>query len=860
MTTPIRRQYLRIKKRYPDAMVLFRLGDFYETFDEDAEVASRELEIVLTSRSMGKSLRVPMAGVPAHALESYLSRLILKGHKVAICEQVSDPAQSKGLVERDVVRVVTPGTVIEPSLLDQKVNNYLVALVVEGDSAGLAYVDITTGEFATTQLPLSRLALDLERLRPAELLLPDEASAPGGWSGAPVTVRENYSFDLDAARERLLSHFDVLTLEPFGCHRLPLAIRASGALLEYLDETQKASLPRLTSLSTYSTESYMVLDPQTVRNLELFRGSMLRDTAPSLLSVLDLSRTPMGARLLRRWIGQPLLELESLLRRQEAVSYFHRSGLRRRKVLDALSGISDMERLLNRIGLGTAPSRDVLGLRHSLEAVPGLLELLGDEKNGISWLGMGLDTCQDLVELVKRAVTAEPSGDVGQGGVVAEGFSAELDEARMASRNAREIIAAMERTERERTGIRSLKVGYNKVFGYYIEVSKTNLKQVPSHYIRRQTLVNGERFITPELKEHESLILNARERIEELERSIYRQVCRQIADRGEAVARLADAVAHVDVFVALAEAASRYGYVRPQLTMDGAIEIKDGRHPVVESVLPPGTFVPNDTQLHIADEQLVVLTGPNMSGKSTYIRQTALLVLMAQIGSFVPAAEATIGLVDRIFTRVGHQDDLSTGQSTFMVEMVETASILNQATKRSLVILDEIGRGTSTYDGLAIAQAVLEYLHNHPRLGCKVLFATHYHELTEMEKVLPRVRNYSVAVTEKEGKVVFLHRIVPGGADRSYGVHVAHLAGLPTSVTNRAWRVLEDLENGRDGTADGRGVMQRREQQASQMPLFAVPPPLMEELAKLDVSNMTPLEAINELYELQDKANKPQTG
>jgi len=859
LSTPIRQQYLRIKKRYPDAIVLFRLGDFYETFDEDARIASRELEITLTSRSMGKKLRVPMAGVPAHALGNYLARLIRKGHKVAICEQVSDPATSRGLVDRDVVRVVTPGTVIEPSLLEQKANNYLAAAVVEDDSAGVAHVDITTGEFAATQLPADRLALELNRLQPAELLVPEETTPPQGWNEVTITARSADSFDPEATRERLLRHFGTVTLEPFGCEGLPLTVRAAGALLEYLEETQRRALPQLTTLSTYSPESYMTLDPQTVRNLELFQGSQWRSPSLSLLAVLDVTRTAMGGRLLRRWIGQPLMDLEELLHRQEAVSFFHGSGLRRRKAISSLSNVADLERLVNRVRLGTAVPRDLLALKRSLDAVPVLLELLVDSQEGLGWLAGGLDPCRDLVALVERAIEPEPQGDVGQGGVVKDGFSPELDEVRRASRDAREFIAGLERTERGRTGIRSLKVGYNKVFGYYLEVSKANLKQVPSHYIRRQTLVGGERFITPELKEYESLILNASEHIEELERSIYRQVCQQVADRGEPVARLADTVAHIDVFVALAEVASRHGYVRPRLTMDGTIEIKGARHPVVERALPPGTFVPNDTRLNIGEEQLIVLTGPNMSGKSTYIRQVALIVLMAQIGSFVPADDATIGLVDRIFTRVGLQDDLATGQSSFMVEMVETATILHQATKRSLVILDEIGRGTSTYDGLAIAQAVVEYLHNHPRLGCKVLFATHYHELTELARVLPRVRNYSIAVAEKEGQVVFLHRIVPGGADRSYGVHVAQLAGLPRAVTSRAWQALRALEEDSRGLPSRREKRRRRPETAPQLPLLTTaPPPVVEELAELDVSNMTPLEAISKLYELQRKAKESQ--
>jgi DNA mismatch repair protein MutS len=572
-----------------------------------------------------------------------------------------------------------------------------------------------------------------------------------------------------------------------------------------------------------------------------------------------MTQTPMGARLLRRWLGRPLLDLEGLLRRQEAIAYFHKSGLRRKRAFEALSRISDVERLLNRIRLGSVLPRELLGLKQSLESVPVLLELLGEGGNGIPWLRAGLDACQDIVGLIALAIRPDPSGEVGEGGIVAEGFMSELDDARKASRSARDVIAAMERLERERTGIRSLKIGYNKVFGYYIEVSNPNLGQVPQHFVRRQTLANGERFITPDLKEQESLIFNARERIEEIEKSLYRQVCQQVAARGEAIVRLGDGVAHIDVFVALAETASRHNYTRPKLTMDGTLDIREGRHPVVERVLPPGTFVPNDARLQIGGEQLLILTGPNMAGKSTYIRQVALIVLMAQIGSFVPASEATIGLVDRIFTRVGLQDDLATGQSTFMVEMVETASILNQATKRSLVILDEVGRGTSTYDGMAIAQAVVEYLHNHPRLGCKVLFATHYHELTEMQKLLPNVRNYSVAVAEKDGKVVFLHKIVSGAIDRSYGIHVAHLAGLPSSVTSRARQVLKELESTDNASPRRRRGERERPSPPEQIPMFSSPHPVVEELTKLDVANMTPIEAMSRLYELQEKAKRHKT-
>ena len=852
--TPIRRQYLRIKHSYPDAIVFFRLGDFYETFDEDARVASRELDIVLTSRSMGKNQKVPLAGVPAHSLESYLARLIKKGHKVAICEQLSDPAASKGLVERDVVRVVTPGTVLEPALLDQKANNYLAAVAIDGDEAGLSYVDITTGEFSTTQLPFDELALELVRLSPAELLVPQGQQTLDGIGEYTVTPFSPSAFEHENARQAILDHFGVITLEPFGCDKLPLAVRAAGAAVEYLIQTQRSSLSELGTLGTYSTNAFMTLDRQTRRNLELFQGGRWDSAGPSLCSTLDLTRTSMGGRLLRQWLGQPLLDIEELNRRQDAVAFCHDNPLRRENTRSLLSRITDLERVLNRIRLGIAAPRELLNLKVSLEAASKLTAVFQKEDaEALSWLHGKMQPCDDVADFIEAFLAPDPTGEPGDGNVIKEGFSPELDELRLASRNAREYIAGLERKAREQTGIKSLKVGYNKVFGYYIEVSNTNLSQVPADYLRRQTLVGGERYITPELKEYESLILNARERIEELERAIYRRACSQIGDRAQAISSLAVGVAHIDVFAALAEAASSYGYVRPRLTDEEDIEIKGGRHPVVERVMPPGNFVPNDTRLSTGDGQLIILTGPNMAGKSTYIRQVALIVLMAQIGSFVPAESVTMGVVDRIFTRVGLQDDLITGQSTFMVEMVETASILNQASPRSLIILDEIGRGTSTYDGLSIAQSAAEYIHNDPRLGCKTLFATHYHELTHLATTLPRVRNYTVAVSEEAGEVVFLHRIVPGRADKSYGIHVAQLAGLPKSVINRAWEVLRDLET--DTRQESTPKRARtRNQGALQMPLFGESSPLLEELARMDVSNMTPLEAINKLYELQQNA------
>lgn len=864
--TPVRRQYLKIKHSYPDAIVLFRLGDFYEAFDEDAHMAARELEITLTSRSMGKNQKVPMAGVPVHALESYLARLIKKGYKVAICEQLSDPAASKGLVERDVVRVVTPGTILESALLEQSVNNYLVSVVEEESMAGLAYVDITTGEFAATQLGPGQLLLELERISPAEVLTPRSQEAPlwasrektqDGSGGYHVTSLDDAAFDLELARDALLENYGILSLESFGCADLPLAVRAAGAIVDYLARTYKDRKLQLAPLNTYSTAAYMTLDAQTRRNLELFQAGRGESKQLSLLATLDLTRTPMGGRLLRRWLGQPLLSLAELERRLDAVESFYQDAFRRASTISALSRIADLERILSRVQAGTVGPREVVSLKDSIKAAGSLAGQLEDGSgNSLGWLLQQLDPIPQVVDLIEQAIAPEPAGNVGEGNIIREGFSPELDELKAASRDARRFIAGLENQERERTGIRSLRVGYNQVFGYYIEVSKANLSQVPRDYVRRQTLTNGERFIVPQLKEYESLVLSARERIEEMERGLYRRVCSQVGESAEAISNLAAAVAQADVFSTLAEVAVRNGYVRPQLDQGNIIYIKDGRHPVVERVLPPGSYVPNDIYLSNDDARIIVLTGPNMAGKSTFIRQAAIITLMAQIGSFVPASEATVGLVDRIFTRVGLQDDLTTGHSTFMVEMVETAAILNQANPRSLVVLDEIGRGTSTYDGLAIARAVIEHLHNDSRLGCKTLFATHYHELTELANTLPGVRNFNVAVAEEGGEVVFLHRIIPGGADRSYGVHVAQLAGLPRAVINRAWEVLGELEKPEESRKPPGKRGSRAAPPAMQMPLFSQVQPIVDEVAALDVPNLTPLEAINKLYELQEKARK----
>ena len=859
MTTPMRKQYLEIKKRYPDAIVLFRLGDFYETFDEDAKVVSQVCDIVLTSRPVTKGQRVPMAGVPHHAVDGYIAKLINAGHKVAIADQVgAEPV--KGLMAREVTRVITPGTVVEPELLEEKRNNYLASLVIEGDRAGLAYVDITTGEFATTQLDdgdvLYLARQELARLQAAECLMPENTLGIPGFDRESVThftPYDEWRFELGNARRALLDHFGVATLDGYGCKGVPLAVCAAGAIVQYLSETQKAALEQLDSLATYSTKGFMVLDPATRRNLELTQTIRGRRTEGSLLGVLDATVTAMGARLLHRWLNQPLLDVEALNQRLDAVEALHQDGPLRLQLTSLLKGLRDLERLSNRVVQGVVGPRELLALQESLGVVPRTREFLegaAEDEPALAELAAQLDPCEEVAELIGQAIADDAPATLGSGDVIASGFSAELDSFTTSAREAKEWVAGLERRERERAGIKSLKVGYNKVFGYYLEVTKPHLARVPEEYIRKQTLVNSERFITPELKEYEALILSAQERSTELEATIFRQVCQQVAEASPRILATARALAHLDVYSALAEVAARNNYVRPVLSEGDDTEITAGRHPVVELTQREEPFVPNDLYLVPGEGQIIVLTGPNMSGKSTYLRQVALIVLMAQLGSFVPADEARIAVVDRIFTRIGAQDEISAGQSTFMVEMVETARILHHASDKSLLILDEIGRGTSTYDGISIAWAVVEYIHNHPRLRAKTLFATHYHELTELAGVLPRVRNYSVAVAEEGDKVVFLRRIVRGGADRSYGIHVAQLAGLPRVVIQRAEEILEDLEKG--ASRSPRAVPS--EGATEQLPLFSMRPhPLLERVKKLDLSTMTPLEALNKLYEWQQE-------
>lgn len=846
--TPIRKQYLEIKSQYRDAILFFRLGDFYETFDADAELVSKELDIVLTSRNVAKGTRIPMAGIPHHAAENYLSRLIEKGYHVAICEQVGEQP-TRGLFPRKVVRVVTPGTIVEPGLLPGDANNYLASLVLQDDRAGIAYVDITTGEFAATEMSdhdiLAASRAELTRLRAVETVYPEALQLGNGLPGH-LTPWEMWRFEPGRCRQTLLDHFNVAALDGFGLRGMPLAERAAGSILQYLKETQPAALDLLVSLNTYSVDEFMNLDAATRRNLELTE-TLRGELRGSLLGVLDRAVSPMGKRLLRQWVSKPLLDLSEIERRQAGVAYFYDHGLVRAEARAALKPLGDLERLTNRILGGSAQPRDLAALRETLARLPDLLQIFHSEPvnqldGEIQRLLERFDPCEPALDLLQRGLEDEPPAVLAHVGIIRSGFSAELDGVVERSRHAREWIANLESVERSRTGIKSLKVGYNKVFGYYIEVTRANAEAVPDEYIRKQTLVNAERYITPEMKEYETLVLNAEERIHELEVRLFKEICTQLALSASVMLATAQVIAQFDVLAALAEAAALNGYTRPHVVSEDVLDIREARHPVVEQTMLSERFVPNDVTFQ-PGERVRIITGPNMSGKSTYLRQVALVILMAQMGSFVPADSAEIGLVDRIFTRIGAQDEIHAGQSTFMVEMIETANILHHATPRSLLVLDEIGRGTSTYDGLSIAWAVVEYIHNHPDLRAKTLFATHYHELTQLAELLPGIRNYNVAVSEADGKVVFLHRIVPGGADRSYGIHVAQLAGLPRTVIQRATEMLKELE------ASSGSAVKINPLTAQQLALFPETNPLTSELEKLDLNTLSPLEALNKLYE-----------
>lgn len=889
MVTPARKQYLHIKSHYPDAILLYQVGDFYETFDEDACITARELQIVLTSRGYGADgERVPLAGIPLHALDNYVGKLVARGYKVAVCDQVGEVG--KGVVERAVTRILTAGTLSEPNLLPVRQNNYLVAIAASRTQTALGAVDVSTGEFMVTwfapdELPLA-LEAELQRLAPVECLLV-EGSAQDAYQfpskTMTITACPAYFFSVEAAQTRLCRHFGVQSLEAYGCAQAPQAIAAAGAILAYVEKMNGALLALLTGLRSYRTSSYMVLDAHTQRNLELLQGSRSGSTQGSLLSVLDRTVTAMGARRLRRTMTQPLLDLTVLNARLSCVEELYESPAVRSCFATCLQEFGDLERIAGRVRQGTAVRTEVQGLRAYLEVVPRLRELLaGCQAPHLQELAEELDPCPQARDLIERALmrSGEEDEQGDDGRLIRPGFHAELDELFASIRNSRLWMVSLEARERERTGIKSLKVGFNKVFGYYIEVSNANAKLVPSDYMRKQTLVNAERFITPELKEHEARILSAVERIEEMERSIYADLLRQLGVFYPQLMVTAATIAQVDVLLSLAEVAAHQGYVRPTLDLSRDVEIVGGRHPVVESSLDGDMFIPNDTLL-AAEEgaRILLLTGPNMAGKSTYLRQVALITLLAQIGSFVPARQARIGLVDRIFTRVGAEDDIASGKSTFMVEMEETATILHHATAHSFIILDEIGRGTSTYDGVAIARAVVEYLHSETR--ARTFFATHYHELASMADELAHLRVYTMAISEDErGGIVFLHRVTPGCTGRSYGIHVARLAGMPPRVVQRAEEVLALLETGKERLspvfvrethashekvasvrvaseeseiADQDGRYQWQSKEAQRVATSLEHGDSLQAIPALDLCAITPLDALNLLFLFQKR-------
>lgn len=860
--TPMRRQYLEIKSQYPDCILMFRMGDFYEMFDDDAEVAARELDITLTARKHSKGgPKIPMAGVPFHAVDGYIAKLIEKGFHVAVCDQITEPT-GRGLVEREVTRVMTPGTVVEPALLDEGKPNYLMAILPVGDvekgqwaQAGIAYADVSTGEFCATQLEGDTVGLavfeELARIDPREVIVPESWHQRGVTlpQGIHLSAVQDWTFEFDGAEQLLCEHFRVLSLDGFGLKNQSVAISAAGGVLQYLRTTQRSSLDQLVSLRSYSTASFMVLDQFTRRNLELVESIRERKSKGSLLDILDRTATSMGARMLRSWLNQPLLEVDRLNARLDAVETLVSSDTLRDEISAELRQVADIERLTNRIVIGKAGARELLALKIALVVVPRLRELVAEHAS-MAAIADRLDPCPAVYDLIRAAIAEDAPTAFGSIGTISNGYSDKLDAVLTATQDARDWIANLESHERRRAGIANIKVGFNKVFGYYIEVTKANSDNVPEDYVRKQTLVNAERYITPELKQYETQVLNAEEEILATERELFADICRQIADQGEILLKTAHAIAYLDAFLSLAAVAVRESYVRPDLSEDNVLHIEAGRHPVVEKLLESSSrYVPNDSHFDLAG-RIHIITGPNMSGKSTYIRQVALITLMAQIGSYVPADAAQIGLVDRIFARIGAQDEIHAGQSTFMVEMVETARLLSGSTKRSLLILDEIGRGTSTYDGLAIARSVIEYIHNNTRLNCRTLFATHYHELTELPNILPRTINYNVAVAEQGDEIVFLHKVVPGGADQSYGVHVAQLAGIPGSVVDRARELLVQLEQD-----SGDFALKLPRSTTQQLSFFDAPEnPVVAALRSLEVDGLSPLEALTKLYELKRMA------
>ena len=877
MSTPLMKQYAQVKAKYPDTILLFRMGDFFETFEEDAKIAAKVLGITLTKRGNSAAGDIPLAGFPHHALDSYLPKLLKAGHRVAICEQLEDPKFAKGIVKRDVIEVVTPGVAYSDKVLEQKHNNYLAAIALPSalatgqDTIGFSYIDVSTAEFNVSEFPFRQLAEQVAALAPSEILVQrrDIVSLQellrGRYNGL-FTKIDDWVFNVDYAYELLISHFQTQSLKGFGVEEMKLGTVAAGAVMNYLQETQKANLLHIRKLMPVDVGDHITLDTSTKRNLEI-TASIAGSADGTLFAVLDRTQTPMGGRLLKRWINQPLNRLSPIQQRLTAVRELIQKEDLRKSLGDILTRIGDLERLTTKICTNRATPREMNALKFILlEIGKGKEGLDGLATEVLSSIRTGLDPLPDVVTLIDTAIEAEPPATLVDGGVIRKGFHAGLDDLRAIAFGGKSWIAELQRRERERTGISSLKVGFNNVFGYYIEVTNTHKEKIPSDYIRKQTLTNAERYITPELKEYEEKILHAEEKMLALETELFTILRLQVAAHAEAIQTDARLIAALDCFLSLAAAAHEYSYVCPEVNESTLLEIKDGRHPVIERLLPPGEkYIPNDVRLDIDTQQILIITGPNMSGKSSYLRQVGLIVLLAQIGSFVPAKKAIIGIVDKIFTRVGASDNIASGESTFLVEMHEAAHIVNTATKKSLILLDEVGRGTSTFDGISIAWSLTEYLHE--RVGARTLFATHYHELNELADLLPRVKNYKVEVREYGDKVVFLHKVTPGFADHSYGIQVAQMAGLPEEITERAKKILKNLEgseltvHGDTETENGRREKGKRGGRIAsaevQMTLFELrDDALREELKKIDVDKLTPLEALQKLAELKKRIHK----
>lgn len=864
--TPLMAQFHKIKNDNPDTILLFRVGDFFETFEDDAKTASKVLGITLTKRANGKASSVPLAGFPHHSIDTYLPRLVKAGYRVAVCEQTENPKFAKGLVKREVVEVVTPGVVFSDKLLDHKKNNYVASIYLEDEITGISYCDISTGEFFTYETSVLKIAEQIETISPAEIIVSKRQKneiqkiVDQQQLTIKITTIDDWVYNDEYAKDNLREQFKTQTLKGFGIENLSAGVISAGSIIHYLKDTQKSNLAHITKVALYNPSEYMYLDLSTKRNLEILYTIQDGQTEGSLISVLDKTKTAMGARLLKKWINAPLRNKDQIDKRLESVESFYKNKNLRNNLQNEFKEIGDLERLISKVCTNRANPRELVYLKNSLRKIPLVKQLLDQSTSEvIKTINSRLLDLDAVFEKVELAIVDEPPIALSDGGIIRTGFNPELDELRDLQLNAKSWIANLQKTERERTSIPSLKVSYNRVFGYYIEISNTHREKVPENYIRKQTLVSSERYITPELKVYEDKILNAEEHIATLEHQLFNEVRLTVANEAEKIQKNAQLIGMIDCYLSLAECASEYGYVKPSISDSEIIDIKSGRHPVVERILPAGEkFTPNDYNLSNSNSQIIVLTGPNMAGKSVYLRQIGLIVLLAQIGSYVPAEKAEIGIVDRIYTRVGASDNISAGESTFLVEMQEAANILNNATSKSLILLDEIGRGTSTFDGLSIAWAITEYLHENPTGNAKTLFATHYHELNEMADIFPRIKNFKVEVREYDDKVIFLHKVSSGGADHSYGIQVAQMAGMPDFVTKRAKEILLNLEDKELTPYEvKKSKIQKYKNDEFQISLFEMKDDeLRTEISDISVEQMTPIEALNKLNQLKEKVNK----